>query len=501
MATTEQRACSRLAIEVSEDRTQAWICVKQEHSTQPIAKADVIQALEAHDIPITDDVRARVNRFILTFGQAKEPIQRSLVALGRLPAEGANAEFVWDQRFERAVLDLQDDTPADHYTRNSIVTVEAGEVVGRVVPPVPGTDGIDVYGRPIPPTHNAQDIQLDSTVQRAEGSTAIVANVAGKVRLDGARLSIDELLTIRGDLDFESGNVRSTVDVHVAGTVRDLFEVISSKSVYVGQSVEAATVQVEGDLQVRVGILGRGKGKIVAGGTVSARYCADAQIRAEGDVIVAKEVMNSQVWCGNMLLATSAALIGGDIFANAGIEAGSLGSKGCIATHVAVGIDPEVIREVATLMAAATEKRKVADKLQNGAMQVLDNAGPRDKRVVERATHLRSKADKLAATADAEEENVRQMLAAARPDREPYVLVSRTIHPGVTIQFGLCRVVCEDRVEGPVRIEQRALGGSTQIVAVYQESGSVVVLPHDEILAGFACDEAYAQSTGATPEP
>lgn len=495
MAMAEQKTYNRFPIEVSENGTEAWFLLEQDSEPRQVTKDHVLQALEAHGIEITDDVVRRADKFTTLTARARRSLERYLVARGRSPTEGKDGEFVWDQRFEKAAIDWQDHGPANYYTRNSVVTVEAGDAIGKIIPPVSANDGIDVYGRPLKPTRSARDVQLDATVRRVEdGSTTVIANVAGKVRYEEGRVWIDDVLAIRGDVDFETGNIHSTVDVHVAGTIRDLFEVTSSRSAYVGQSVEAAKVQVEGDLQVRGGILGRDKGSIKAGGMVIARFCAEAHIHAGGDVKVIKGVMNSHVWCGNKLLATSGALIGGEIFAKEGIEAGVLGSRGCVPTPIAVGIHPLVILEAARLESTAREKRKAARTIRERIEQVLTNPTAFSPRQVERAIALKSKADRTAASADAAEEQARKMIDEARPKGNPYILVAKAIHPGVDIRIGPSHAVFVDDMQGPVRVEEREIEDTTRIVAVNQVSGSVVVLPCTLALAGKAPVELASES-------
>lgn len=481
----EQNIHTRFAIEVSDDRTEAWIRLERDGEPPKVIKDHVLQALEAHGINITDDVMKRADEFTNAMARASGPLQRYLVARCRLPTKGRDGEFVWDQRFEKAAIDWQDDAPVNYYTRNSVVTVEAGDAIGRIIPPVRANDGIDVYGQPIKATRSARDVQLDPTVRRAEdGSATVIANVAGKVRYEEGNVRIDDVLTVRGDVDFETGNIYSTVDVHIAGTVRDLFEVTSARSAYVGRSIEAAKVQVEGDLQVRGGILGRDKGSIKAGGTVVARFCAEAHIHASGDLKVIKEVMNSHIWCGNTLLAASGALIGGQIFAREGIEASVLGSRGCVPTCIAVGIHPQVIREAARLESTVKEKRQRARAIRESVDRVLTNPKLFSPEQVERAIALKCKADKIAASADAAEEQARKMIDKACPKGKPYVLVAKAIHPGVNIRIGPSHAVFIDEMRGPVRVEQREIENTMKIVAVNQVSGSVAVVPRTFALVG-----------------
>ncbi len=52
-----------------------------------------------------------------------------------------------------------------------------------------------------------------------------------------------------------------------------------------------------GDVLVRGGIIGHHKGSVRAGGRIVAKFAQDADLTAESDIDITKEVMHSRVHC------------------------------------------------------------------------------------------------------------------------------------------------------------------------------------------------------------
>ena len=74
-----------------------------------------------------------------------------------------------------------------------------------------------------------------------------------------------------------------------------------------------------------------------------------------------------------------------------------------------------------------------------------------------------------------------QILESMCPRDTPFILVHEKIHPGVRIAIGARETHIIETIPGPVRVGLRKIKGATEIVAVDQETGSVILLPGMEI--------------------
>ena len=352
---------SRLEIVISDDRTQAWVKLLDaaDPEFQPPTAAEVLAALEAAKVEINDAVRARVDEYIRIVagpeeGEADGPreiLSEFLIAEGRPPTAGQDGTFEWHEQHRQTQRDWQSDDRVDYYSLESILTVEAGVAIGRITEPIEADDGMDVCGRVLPSRRDGTPLEVGSGLSLSpDDPLEVVTEAAGHVVVRQGRIWLEEVLSIAGDVDFDSGSLSVCADVHVRGMVPSNFKVRTTKSLTVEQAIEAAQVDVGGDLVVRGGILGhRRKGRIQAGGSITVRFCEEAQVKAAGDMKVCKEIIHSHVHSEGRLLVEAGAIIGGDTYAREGIEVQTLGSGVGVATCVAVGIHRNVLAQALRL--------------------------------------------------------------------------------------------------------------------------------------------------------
>jgi len=296
------------------------------------------------------------------------------------------------------------------------------------------------------------------------------------------QLSTDsKVFEINEDVDFETGNIESSLDVHVGGTIRDRSVVKSEKSISVQGAIEAATVEAQGDVIVGGGVVQRGNGSVSSGGDIVAKFCDGARLRAVGNVKISKELIDGRVHCKEKLLVQGA-VVGGQIYAREGVEVATLGSNANVTTQITIGIDPNVVREVDRLRASLKPKRLMVERIRKNVQPLMDNLKRLTPDQKERATELIFQADEVEADIQEASKQHADILEKARAKNAPYCLVSQAVHPGVRIQIGHRETTfCKD-VKGPIRIEKRKIKAVTEFVAVDQLSGSVTVLASSRVV-------------------
>lgn len=319
-STSEQR--SRIAVVVSPSKMSASVqCA--DLGEEPLTREDVVQALEQDGIAVNQEVIERVDEFVRLVKAGELPEGRFRVAKGKQLVEGKDEEFEWDPAYEQHVQDWRSDSAVNYYNFDAIIAVKQDTTIGTIHPLVPSEIGVDVYGNEIPPSKEPQQIELDANIRRSsEDGTQIIANIPGRVVIEKYSLTLREVLIVPGDVDFETCNVDSQVDMDVKGSLLDRFEVKSVKSVTVGGTVEAAHVQTAENVIVCGGILGRLRGLVTAGGEIVARFGHEANLRAEGDIKIHNQVSNCRVQTEQRFLAEHSAVLGGYLYAKEGaIEA------------------------------------------------------------------------------------------------------------------------------------------------------------------------------------
>ena len=495
----------RLTVEVTSDRLEAWIHLTCPEDPRPMTTEEILEELTTAKIAVDDSVRARVAEGVRTCAGSGAPPGKLLMAQGRPAVEGKDGDFVAHEDLQRVEHDWQGDAKVNYYTFNSIVTVIEGQTIGKLIPPVAGTDGVDVFGAVLSPNLRPREVQLDTSVKVSRDDPHVVFAVnAGKVSYEDGQLTISKVYKVKKDVDFETGNIDSSVDVHIPGTVRDRFTVKSAGTVSVCGAIEAGAVEAKGDVIVRGGVLQRGKGWTVAGGEIIARFCDEADLRACGNVKITTEVMNSKIHCEGTLHAADASIIGGHIYAHEGVETAVIGSDAFVPTEIIVGLHPDVVREAERLRGQMKTKQDAVERARQAVQPYIADINRLLPAQKKEAKKLLSQVEAMSGEVAQIEQHRTGMLDAARAKGVPYVLVREVIRGGTSIQIGRRRTTFRSDLAGPVRIEKRKVRNVTEFVAVDQLSGSVRVLSssyiEDEKPAGTGRSKEAAAMANRIPD-
>ncbi len=484
----------KLVVEKSNDHLSATISVQPKGVIPELTTEDIISALKAEEIAITDAIRSRATEFFETFASGDIP-EDFLIAEGT-PPQGRDEQFAWSEKYDDTKTEWQEDAPVDFYSLNSIITVEKDDIFGSTEPPIPAGPGMTIEGNAIPATCSPKTLNLDRTIIRSqEDSSKLVAGISGAVVQEEDTIRIDEVLFVNGDVSFETGNVDSSVDVNIKGGVPDRFEVLSKKSVTVGRAIEAARVSAGLDVTVRNGIAARRIGLVTAGGSITAKYCSDANLVSDGDIKIAKQAMNSQMCTGGEFLGQAANMIGGSLLASGDIRLLHAGSQRNIITRVVTGIKPKVIREAAVINRKTKRSDELIEKLA-GAISQLDTAGVDEidggPKAIEEIKSLIARSKKNVAS---EKERLENLLGDVYVESITRVYVTGTIFAGTRIRIGDRRVVFNQEHKGPSYIEKRKIENVTEIVAVNTLTGSIKILKNEKrdimsLLEGFELEGA-----------
>ncbi len=263
-----------------------------------------------------------------------------LVAQGAQPVNGIDGrlEFLFD--IEQKIGLTGKTGQIDFRERNTVQNVQKGDVICRLILPLPDKPGTDIYGQ----TARGEKGR-DARVAVLENITfddkklEYVAQISGGLILTKNKLAVTPNLIIDGDVDLSSGNLHAdTASVHVRGNILDLFEVNTSGAVTVDGGIGDAIICAGGQVVVGGGVVMKGKGRIEAGGTVSARFFQNATVIAGGDILIGNSAINCQLEAGGRILALNGKgrIIGGMVKAQDGVLAKTIGSEMEVLTELVV---------------------------------------------------------------------------------------------------------------------------------------------------------------------
>lgn len=275
----------------------------------------------------------------------KYPVYGEMVCIaeGTAPVNGQNGkvEFHFDIKRESKPTILEDGK-VDFRELNLIESVEQGQVLCTLIPPARGTPGKTVCGTDIAAMDGKPAaLPKGRNVSAVDDGTKLVANISGQVNYLEGKVNVFSTHEVQADVDNSTGNINFIGNVSIKGNVLSGFVVEAGGSVEVMGVVEGAVIKAGGDIILRRGMQGMGKGLLISGGDIISRYIENSNVQAK-DNIKAEAIMHSMVKCGNKLELSGrkGLLVGGSCRVGKEITAKVIGSHLATTTDIEVGVDP-----------------------------------------------------------------------------------------------------------------------------------------------------------------
>jgi len=349
--------------------------------------------------------------------------------------------------------ELDDKARVDFRTLGTLLIVNAGQALMRRIPARQGWPGTNVLGKPIPVPRLPDPgfARGLSGVKFDEGDPDVLcAAIAGSPVVVHHGVNVSPVIEIDA-VDLSTGNIEFDGALRVRGDIRRNMTVHVSGDVIVHGTVEAANIQAGGNVTVEGGIIGQGDGqsllgRVICQGTLQARFVNNARISAGGDVVVEREIVNSEVLAGGKVAvglpgATHGGIAGGRCCAMTLVRAPRLGTAGGIVTHVQVGLDPHaesqrdrLNAEREKLQAERVKVEQLVTFLKANPARAVDGLGERSQ-----TTYLRI-LEELAAL-DVEASQLARNLVRTEGVA---IEVGQRLYSGVTLQIAHCRLEMYD---------------------------------------------------------
>ncbi len=218
--------------------------------------------------------------------------------------------------------------------------VETGRLLAERVQPTQGVPGKDVYGNEVPAT-DGKEVKLagGKNTNLSEDGNQLTAAVDGCLTGTPDKVEVTPSLAISGDVDYKVGNISSNVSVVISGGILSDFTVKADEDININGLVEGAELVSGGRIAINAGIQGGGKALLVAEKEILARFANEATLKSKGDIVIQGPVTHCKIGCEGSLVVegNKAVIMGGEIQANKGLTAETLGSEMGVKTYVNVG--------------------------------------------------------------------------------------------------------------------------------------------------------------------
>ncbi|MCR4321729.1 MAG: FapA family protein [Candidatus Brocadiaceae bacterium] len=426
------------AIKVSDDHMKVYLTVKPfAQKDIDINLNDVLQTLQSRSISfgIKEDV---IKTTLDEVKQENISVENVLIAEGDHAINGEDGRLEFLFNVDKKIKPQEGaHGKVDFHELSMVENVEKEQPLVKLIDSTPGTPGKNVYGKMVNPVHGKPCVLPigENTKVSNKDTKLLVSCIDGIVKYVGGVVSVKSCYAVEKDVDFSTGNITSKGTVVVKGNVRSGFILDAGGDVEVWGTVEDSMIKSKGNVLVKGGFIGSGKGKIEADGDVTIYFARNQTIVAT-NVIILREAVDCTIYAKNTVKAHGDKIsIGGGITtAGAMIEVESLGSKNEVHTDVEAGIDytahqsqMSTRKEISGLKAVL----KTVDKELNTLHAIKKAKGELPAQYTNTFDHLLSRREEL----------VKKLKDFASVEILPVnegakVVVNKVVHPGVEITIG-----------------------------------------------------------------
>ncbi len=434
---------SGIEVMFSDDATEAYIIIRD--VSKKIEKERIMQCLR--DVEVTTGIdEAAIDSIVAGAEQGK----KYLVAESQKPIHGKDGwfEFLFDTEVDTKPKILKDGS-VDYSAYGNVPAVEENQKLVIYHPATESMDGVNFRGETIIAVKGKELARLKGkgfTV--SEDGNTYLARTAGRATWDGDRLVVESELLIEGDVSYTTGDVNFKNDIHIRGNVLSGVKIKSEKgSVIVDGYVEACELYAEKDVVLKNGMQGNGRGKIVAGGSVSGKFFEQVSIDSGCDVN-ANAIMNSNVEAKQDIIVSGrfGIIIGGSLHAERYITATIIGNMAEVRTQVYVGCDENLFTRLMHVEKEQEQLELEHKKIVSGIAQIdtlIEKLGTDDLKQKKR-TLIRGKLEKEGQINEKIrfKQEIREKMSKADVAR---VTVQKTLYPGTRINInGIKTVIREE---------------------------------------------------------
>ena len=441
----------RIRVMLTKDRLKAMVSLSEPESHEPdITAEEILEALS------TAGVSYGIDNEAIEKGLSEEKYGHPLMVARGAPmkkGEDARIEYMFDTVHEIKPTEDKDGR-IDYRNMNFIRNVTKGTKLVRKIPPGDGVSGKGVDGNEInAPRGRDYVIKLGENTSLSEDKCELFAETDGAIVFRGGTVSVKEMATISGSIDFKVGNIDCVGSVRVSGDVCPGFMVKAGGNIEIQGNIDNAAIEAEGDIIIKGGCRGSDRGAIIrAGGDVIIKYAEGQKIRAGRDVIVGGELINCHVIAKEKVRVKGrkGKIIGGEIYAGKKIVASIMGSDAGTPTLISVAYDEklmneynELTREIKRLKTDSERVRESMAELYK--LQLSGKLSPSKQEVLEKLEQFQNS---LPAELTACKKQRKEIEDKLDEFLDASVLSRERIFPGVKIQFGIVyRLIEEDIIK------------------------------------------------------
>lgn len=309
--------------------------------------------------------------------------EKMLIAEGVEPISGKNAQVLLNFEPVRNSPKILKNGRVDYKNLDNIRVVRDGDLLLTKKSATAGVRGLTVRNEEIT-AEPGQDTEIyyGNGVRSEKDGTEFYASTDGCVNFSRNTLEVSPIYTVRGNVDYGTGNIVFNGNVYIKEDVLSNFTIKAEKDIFIEGVCQDSFLEAGGNIVIKLGVKGDGKGLIKANGDVFVGYAENATIEAKGNIEVSKYAYNSRLRAGGSITAEKepGILAGGEITAFSEIRALQAGTVGNSKFTLSIGTKFYFEAELNALNATKNkylENKAKIDEFLGGVnlkkKEVLDN--------------------------------------------------------------------------------------------------------------------------------
>ena len=408
-------------------------------------------SLGIHEIP---DIK-NLGKMLYEYCKNGSPDTGLVIKEGRKSIPPRSGEIQWAASFFDGE-EYEHETGESHQSGAERRAVKKGQLLARMILAQDGEPGEDVFGKPVAvPRAKRVEMIAGPNVKRVDQGKAQIffSEIEGRLRWSSSVIAVDPVETLSGGLKPEAGLVKSPGAVVIDGDVLAGSRLESGGDIEVLGTVEPAEIKAGGDLVVLGGITCSDFGRINVKGGVRSRFIQSSNIEAGEDIVVAGDIVNSNVVTRGRVRAVKGRVIGGRIKALAGIEVVQTGSVGRARTELVVAEDflldrqreeKEKEKEMLQLRAELETKRATLDLLMSRQRTLTPEQREQTTVLFAEQIEIEGKVEEL-------QDEIDDLKTHSHDRAVPTILIKSMAHAGTTLRIRGREMHLKRSIRGPVR--------------------------------------------------
>lgn len=350
------------AIHVRDDKMNAYLILRK---GALVKEEDVMNYL--HELGICNGIQKNIVR-----GMCRQRIYDYpyLIAFGTPQIDGDGPRVIERYPREHHIdYDIEDNNLNFRdlkYARN----IQKNMIICDINVDYRGKEGLDIYNQVVKARMGAVDnspIKLGANTEITPDGKHIVASINGNLvwnKQEGV-FEVQDTITVEGDVDKTIGDINFIGNLVIKGNVHDGFKLKTGGNLTVEGYVEYSNIECDGDVEIKLGMIGNNNGTIDCKGNVKADFFENVVYVKSGKNIITNMSIASNLYAMDSIkIENDGLLIGGESIARNYIDCKETGTETHTPTSLIAGFYYPDYFQIIEKEAELEEKKSSYEKHQ-----------------------------------------------------------------------------------------------------------------------------------------